>query len=170
MYLETFQRAANLSPALAERWLSTITAAADEFDINSRPRLAAWIAQRGHESGGFILLSESFNYAPEALKIFSRIPASMRAQLGRQPGQKAVPVARQQEIANLAYAGRYGNEDAASGYGWRYRGRGLKQVTFRDNYRDAGRDALVLDARVRTRGAPDNRLARRTRFASEGRP
>ena len=142
--METFQRAANLSPALAERWLSPITAAAREFDIDTPARLAAWLAQMGHESGGFKLLSESFNYAPEALRIFSRIPANMRAQLGRHSGEKVVPLARQEEIANLAYGGRYGNGDAASGDGWRYRGRGLKQVTFKDNYRDAGR-ALGVD-------------------------
>lgn len=142
--METFQRAANLSPALAERWLSPITAAAREFDIDTPARLAAWLAQMGHESGGFKLLSESFNYAPEALRIFSRIPANMRTQLGRHSGEKVVPLARQEEIANLAYGGRYGNGDAASGDGWRYRGRGLKQVTFKDNYRDAGR-ALGVD-------------------------
>ncbi|SAK88689.1 glycoside hydrolase family protein [Caballeronia calidae] len=144
MDIETFQRAANLSPALAERWLLPITSAAEEFDINSPARLAAWIAQMGHESGGFRLLSESFNYAPDALRIFSRIPANMRADLGRHAGEKVVPIERQAQIANIAYGGRFGNGDASSGDGWRYRGRGLKQVTFKDNYRDAGR-ALGVD-------------------------
>jgi putative chitinase len=91
MDTETFQRAANLAPALAERWILPITEAAHEFDINTPARLAAWIAQMGHESGGFRLLSESFNYAPDALKIFSRIPASARAQLGRQPARRRSP-------------------------------------------------------------------------------
>jgi putative chitinase len=141
---DTFKRAADLSAALAERWIVPITAAANEFDIDTPERLAAWIAQMGHESGGFKLLSESFNYAPDALRIFSRIPAAMRTQLGRHAGEKVVPIARQQQIANLAYGSRFGNGDTVSGDGWRYRGRGLKQVTFRDNYRDAGR-ALGVD-------------------------
>jgi putative chitinase len=162
MDTETFQRAANLSPALAERWISPITAAADEFDINTPARLAAWLAQMGHESGGFRLLSESFNYAPDALKIFSHIPAGMRSQLGRQPGEKTVPIARQQQIANLAYGGRFGNGDAASGDGWRYRGRGLKQVTFKDNYRDAGRALGVDLVNDPDQLATDDRLAARS--------
>lgn len=162
MDIETFQRAANLSPALAERWLTPITAAADEFDIDTPARLAAWLAQMGHESGGFKLLSESFNYAPEALRIFSRVPANLRAQLGRHPGEKVVPLARQEEIANLAYGGRYGNGDAASGDGWRYRGRGLKQVTFKDNYRDAGRVLGVDLVNDPDQLADDDRLAARS--------
>ncbi|TDN58904.1 glycoside hydrolase family 19 protein [Paraburkholderia sp. BL10I2N1] len=162
MDTETFQRAASLSPALAERWISAITAAADEFDINTPARLAAWLAQMGHESGGFRLLSESFNYAPDALKIFSRIPAGMRSQLGRQPGETTVPIARQQQIANLAYAGRFGNGDAASGDGWRYRGRGLKQVTFKDNYLDAGRALGVDLVNDPDQLATDDRLAARS--------
>ncbi|CAB3778175.1 hypothetical protein LMG28614_00559 [Paraburkholderia ultramafica] len=161
MDTETFQRAANLSPALAERWISAITAAADEFDINTPARLAAWLAQMGHESGGFRLLSESFNYAPDALKIFSRIPAGMRSQLGRQPGETTVPIARQRQIANLAYASRFGNGDAASGDGWRYRGRGLKQVTFKDNYRDFGRDLCQREGHeIRARYARNRDAAR----------
>ncbi|WP_321914826.1 glycoside hydrolase family 19 protein [Paraburkholderia sp. J11-2] len=115
-----------------------------EFAINTPKRQAAFIAQIGHESGGFTQLVESFNYAPAALALFSRVPALMREKLGRQPGEKAVPLERQQQIANLAYGGRYGNGDVASGDGWRYRGRGLKQVTFRDNYTAAGR-ALGVD-------------------------
>ncbi|WP_241019578.1 glycoside hydrolase family 19 protein [Burkholderia sp. Ac-20345] len=110
-----------------------------EFGINTPARQAAFLAQIGHESGGFSSLVESFNYAPAALALFSRVPVSLRAQLGRQSGEKTVPLDRQRQIANLAYGGRYGNGDASSGDGWRYRGRGLKQVTFRDNYAAAGK-------------------------------
>ncbi|WP_233863467.1 glycoside hydrolase family 19 protein [Paraburkholderia adhaesiva] len=141
---ETFQRAAALSDTLAARWFAPVSAAMSEFTINTPARQAAFIAQVRHESGGFTQLVESFNYAPAALAIFSRVPASMRATLGRHPDEKTVPPARQQQIANLAYGGRYGNGDASSGDGWRYRGRGLKQITFFDNYRACGR-ALGVD-------------------------
>lgn len=141
---EAFQRTAQLSDALADRWFAHVAATATEFGITTPQRLAAWIAQIGHESGGFTQLVESFNYRVDALKIFSRIPANMRDLLGRQPHERVVPIERQMKIANLAYGGRYGNGDANSGDGWRYRGRGLKQITFKHNYQDCGA-ALNVD-------------------------
>ncbi|AOJ73514.1 MULTISPECIES: glycoside hydrolase family 19 protein [Burkholderia] len=144
MNRQTFQQAAQLSDVLADRWFPHVSAAAAEFEITTSKRLAAWIAQIGHESGGFTQLVESFNYRVDALKIFSRIPADMREQLGRRSNERIVPIERQMTIANLAYGGRYGNGDASSGDGWRYRGRGLKQITFKDNYRMCG-VALSVD-------------------------
>ncbi|WP_434115835.1 glycoside hydrolase family 19 protein [Paraburkholderia caffeinilytica] len=141
---DTFQRAAALSDTLAARWFAPVSVAMSEFSINTAARQTAFIAQIRHESGGLTQLVESFNYAPAALTIFSRVPASMRATLGRHPDEKTVPPERQKEIASLAYGGRYGNGDAASGDGWRFRGRGLKQITFRDNYLACGR-ALGVD-------------------------
>lgn len=139
----TFQRAAGLSVVLANRWFAPVNAAMNEFAINTPKRQAAFIAQIGHESTGFTQLTESFNYRPDALSIFSRIPATMRQQLGRKPNETSVPLERQKQIANLAYGGRYGNGDATTGDGWRYRGRGLKQVTFRDNYAACGKSLGV---------------------------
>jgi putative chitinase len=139
MDMSTFRRAAALSDSLASRWYTPVMLAMDEFAVDTPARQAAFLAQIGHESAGFTQLVESFNYRPEALAIFSRIPSSMRATLGRRPGETTVPVDRQQQIANLAYGDRYGNGSAASGDGWRYRGRGLKQITFAANYRDCGR-------------------------------
>ncbi|WP_288845517.1 glycoside hydrolase family 19 protein [uncultured Paraburkholderia sp.] len=127
-----------MSDALADRWFAHVAATATEFGITTPQRLAAWIAQIGHESGGFTQLVESFNYRGDTLKIFSRIPANMRDLLGRQSHERVVPIERQMKIANLAYGGRYGNGDANSGDGWRYRGRGLKQITFKHNYQDCG--------------------------------
>lgn len=140
----TFQRAAALSDVLTTRWFAPVCAAMNEFAINTPARQAAFIAQVRHESGGFTQLVGSFNYAPAAFAIFSRVPASMRATLGRHPDEKTVPPSHQKEIANPAYASRYGNGDAASGDGSRFLGHGLKQITFRDNYRDCGR-ALGVD-------------------------
>ncbi|CAG9184334.1 glycoside hydrolase family 19 protein [Cupriavidus respiraculi] len=142
---QTFQKAAGLSAALADRWFAPVSAALFEFGILQPHRVAQWIAQVGHESRGFSALSESFDYRPEALvATFSRMTPAVARQLGRQAGERMVPLDRQARIANIAYAGRYGNGDAASGDGWRHRGRGLKQITFRDNYRDCGQ-ALGVD-------------------------
>lgn len=140
-----FEKAAGLSADLAGRWYEPVTAAMREFGIDVPSRQAAFLAQIAHESGGLTQLVESFNYSPLGLTVFgNRLTEAQRAQLGRQTGEKAVPPERQQQIANLVYGGRYGNRDAASGDGWRYRGRGLKQVTFADNYRACGA-ALGVD-------------------------
>jgi len=145
MNKQSFSKAAALPPALADRWWPHIEATCKRFGISTPAQQAAFIAQIGHESGGFTRVTESFNYAVAALPgMFSRVTPALAATLGRQPGERAVPLERQQRIANIAYANRYGNGDAASGDGWRYRGRGLKQITFLANYRECGH-ALDLD-------------------------
>lgn len=156
-----FKHAAGLTDALAARWFAHIQAAPAEFEIDTPRRLAAWLAQMGHESGGFTRLVESFDYRIDALKLFSGVPANLRAGLGRRAGEKAVPPDRQMRIANLAYGGRYGNGDAASGDGWRYRGRGLKQITFRDNYRACGA-ALGVDLVAHPERLEEDSLAARS--------
>ncbi len=99
----------------------------ETFEINTPNRIAAFIAQVAHESGDFRSTEENLNYSWQALrntwpKRFAT--DEVAKQYHRQP----------ERIANVAYAGRYGNGDEASGDGWKYRGRGLIQVTFRDNY------------------------------------
>ena len=144
MIIEQFRKAANLSPALAERWFAEITEAMDEFGIDTPARQAAFIAQVGTESAGFSKLSESFNYSVDGLIVTypRRITPIEARQLGRQPGEKVVPVTRQMQIADIVYGKRYGNNLA--GDGWKFRGRGLKQVTFHDNYLACG-EALGMD-------------------------
>lgn len=145
MNQELFQQAAGVSPALAARWWPHIEAALFEFGILKAHRVAAWIAQVGHESAGFTTVAESFNYSVQGLvATFGNRISAHAAKLGRQPGEKIVPVERQQRIASIVYASRYGNSDAASGDGWRYRGRGLKQITFAGNYGPCGQ-ALGVD-------------------------
>lgn len=144
MTLDQFRRAAGISQATAERWhphMEKVTAA---FGIDTPKLLAAFIAQIGTESGGFLTIKESFNYSPEGLRtVFpTRISAEVSLQLGRRPNEKSVPLERQMQLANLLYGGRYGNDTV--GDGWKFRGRGLKQVTFRDNYDKCG-DTLGLD-------------------------
>lgn len=144
MQIEQFRRAAGLTGPLAERWFADVTEAMAEFGIDTLKRQAAFIAQVGTESGGFTRLTESFNYSVEGLLATfpKRINLAQAGMLGRQSKETSVPMTRQMQIADLVYGGRYGNSSA--GDGWKFRGRGLKQVTFRDNYEHCG-EALGLD-------------------------
>ncbi len=142
---ETFAQAAQLSTDLADHWYGPVSTAMKAFDISTSRRQAMFLAQVGHESAGFTRLVESFDYSVAGLAVFgARLSLVDRQRLGRQEDEPAVPIMRQEDIANRVYGGRYGNGDALSGDGWRYRGRGLKQITFMDNYRDCGK-ALQLD-------------------------
>lgn len=140
MDLEQFQKAADISAGLAARWFPHINAAMKEFGITAATDQAMFIAQVGHESGGFRQVIESLNYTPGALVVVfgKRITQQQANALGRTTAQSA----RQDAIANLVYANRLGNK--VSGDGWKYRGRGLIQITGLDNYRACGA-ALKLD-------------------------
>lgn len=137
MNLEQFMRATNISHLLANKWFHVLTDSMIEFGIDTPKRQAAFLAQIGTESNGFRSLQESLNYSVNGLKIFgSRLTESQREQLGRKPGESALSSERQASIANIIYGGRYGNNN--NGDGWKYRGRGLKQITFKDNYINCG--------------------------------
>jgi putative chitinase len=138
MTRDQFKKAAGIMDALADKWFPHVAAAMQEFGIDTPKRQAYFIAQIGTESTGFTRVSESLNYSVEGLKIFnSRLTEAQRQQLGRQPGAASLSAERQAAIANLVYGGRYGNN--LNGDGWKYRGRGLKQVTFRANYEACGK-------------------------------
>jgi putative chitinase len=137
----TFMAATGASPASAAFWIAPIASAMDRFQINTPARQAAFLAQVGYESGGFPLppVSEKFNYAAARLAVvFTHLNAAQCGALGRQPDETCVPPARQQQIANLVYENKGGNGPAASGDGWRYRGSGLIQLTFKSNFAAAG--------------------------------
>src|SRR5690606_3235784 len=141
-----FQRAAGISAGLAARWFHYIDAAMKEFGITAPLDQAMFIAQMGHESGGFTRLVENLNYAVENLvPTFGRhrITPQQAAALGRTATQPA----NQKAIANLVYGGEWGKKNLGNqtaGDGWRYRGRGLKQITGLSNYHSCGQ-ALKLD-------------------------
>ncbi len=129
--------AAGVKPDVAQQWLPAIQAACERYEINTDRRIAAFLAQTAHESGGFTRLVENLNYSAEALmRIWpKRFPTlEFAKKFHRQP----------ELIANAVYSSRMGNGPAASGDGWRYRGRGLKQLTGADNYRRCG-EAMGVD-------------------------
>ncbi|EME70985.1 glycoside hydrolase family 19 [Paramagnetospirillum caucaseum] len=123
-------------PTDIARFATPLAEACAEWVIDTPLRQAAFLAQIAHESGQFRALAENLNYSAEALlRVFPRhFDAGQAATYARQP----------QRIGSRVYANRMGNGDEASGDGWRYRGRGLIQVTGKANYAACG-TALGLD-------------------------
>lgn len=108
------------------QWFDALNEILPDYEIDTVKRVAAFVAQCAHESAEFTALQENLNYRAESLtKIWpKRFPAAIAAQYARRP----------EAIANRAYADRMGNGPESSGDGWRYRGRGLIQLTGRANY------------------------------------
>ena len=119
-----------------DQWLNALNQAMTKFEINTSARIAAFLAQVAHESSETTTLSENLNYSAVRLTQVwpQRFPSVVLAQAYAKNPEK---------LANFVYAGRGGNGNSASGDGWRYRGRGLFQLTTKDNYRLAGQ-ALSL--------------------------
>ena len=112
-------------------WEGPLNTTFDRFDISTPLRQAAFIGQCSHESGNFKMLSENLNYRAETLmKVWpKRFPTlEFAKQYERNP----------QKIANSVYANRMENRDEASGDGYRFRGRGLFQLTGHAGYYHAG--------------------------------
>ena len=111
-------------------WHKALEQLFPDYEINTPQRMAAFIAQCAHESGGFMVLTENLNYRWQSLrKIFPKyFPDDAIAQ------DYASRSNKQEAIANRIYASRMGNGPEESGDGYRYRGRGLIQLTGRSNY------------------------------------
>ena len=120
-------------------WTAALNDAMAEFGVAANlQRIAAFLAQVAHESGQLRTLEESLYYST-AKRLCQVWPKRFPTEAA------AAPYARNPEgLANRVYALRIGNGDVASGDGWRYRGRGLKQLTGRANYKEAG-SALGVD-------------------------
>ena len=118
------------SGTVAITWCDPINAVIQRFKLDTRARAAAFLAQVGHESARLTRLVENLNYSAEGLVATwpKRFDTKLAAQVARKPEQ----------IANIVYAYRLGNGSQASGDGWKYRGRGLIQITGKSNYRDCG--------------------------------
>ena len=113
-----------------DNWYGALSQLLPDYEINTPQRIAAFIAQCAHESGEFTTLKENLNYrAPTLRKIFPKyFPTDEIA------NHYASLPNKQEAIANKVYANRMGNGDEASGDGFRYCGRGLIQLTGKDNY------------------------------------
>lgn len=110
-----------------DHWHHAMELCLPDYDINTPPRVAAFVAQCAHESGGFKFLKENLNYRAASLrKVFPKYfpDDGIAARYANKP----------EMIANRVYGGRMGNGPEESGDGFRYCGRGLIQLTGKINY------------------------------------
>ena len=116
---------------LPDSVIEQIPATAAKFGITNVLRLAHFLAQCGHESGGFKAVSENLNYSADGLKkIFGKyFPGNLNESYARQP----------EKIAARVYASRMGNGDESSKEGFKFRGRGYIQLTGKSNYANFGK-------------------------------
>jgi len=114
-----------------EAWLEVLVEVLPEYGIDTTKRLAGFLAQTAHESADYKLLEENLNYSAEGL--VKTWPRRFDIATARTYARKP------EKIANKVYADRMGNGDEASGDGWYFRGRGIKQLTGRDNYTAFGK-------------------------------
>ena len=125
------------------KWLEAVVEACTRFQINTPKRIAAFLAQTAHESGGYTMLEENLNYSADTMAV---VWPNRFAEMGpdkkpikengkNKPNKFALALHRKPEmIANVVYSNRMGNGTIESGEGWLYKGRGLKQLTGKDNY------------------------------------
>jgi putative chitinase len=110
-----------------DQWCHALNTILPDYEIDTPQRMAAFLAQCAHESGGFVFLRENLNYKAASLrKVFPKYfpDDSIAAAYANRP----------ELIANRVYANRMGNSDEHSGDGYRYCGRGLIQLTGKSNY------------------------------------
>jgi putative chitinase len=116
----------NLKGHIPDAVIAQIPETAKKFNITNPLRLAHFLAQCGHESGGFKAVSENLNYSADGLKkIFGKyFPGNLNESYARQP----------EKIASRVYGSRMGNGDESTGEGFKFRGRGYIQLTGKQNY------------------------------------
>lgn len=126
-----------------QEFVEPLAQACETFEINTPSRLACFLAQVAHESGGFSAVKENLNYSAKSLD-------AVFPKYFKNAGRNAAEYERQPEkIANIVYANRMGNGDTASGDGFKYRGRGLIQLTGKNNYTAFANDVgLTIDEAV----------------------
>lgn len=136
--MDTIKILSKLNGIIPDSVITQITEVVDKFSINTELRLAHFLSQTSHESGGFKAFQENLNYSAQGLantwpkrysvdpKASVKVPNTLAISLNRNP----------EKIANNIYANRMGNGDEACGDGWKNRGRGAIQLTGADNYKE----------------------------------
>jgi len=115
-----------IKPLLPESIFNRLPEVIKRYEINTPKRLAHFISQCGHESGGFKVFTENLNYSAEGL--LKTFPKYFNAETAAASARKP------ERIANRVYANRMSNGNEESGDGWKFRGRGCIQLTGRANY------------------------------------
>ncbi len=137
-----------------DKWLPHIIKTCAEFNIDTRERIAAFLAQTAHESAGYTMLEENLNYSDVTMAAVWPARFAVKNPDGKykldEKGKK-IPNAfakalhrKPEAIANAVYSNRMGNGTIESGDGWAHRGMGLKQLTGKDNHKRCG-DYLGVD-------------------------
>ncbi len=127
-----------LSGVVPIKVLSELKDVGEKFEINTDLRVAHFLAQCAHESGGFKRVLENLNYSAKGLEgtfgTRKHFPNGLAQQYHRKP----------EAIANHVYQNRMGNGNEASGDGWKFRGKGYIQLTGHDNHKAFG-DSIGID-------------------------
>ena len=110
-----------------DQWYGPLVDILPQYAISTRRRVAGWLSQCGHESGDFKILQENLNYGVKGL--LGVFPKYFPTQALAESYQR-----KPEMIANKVYGGRMGNGAESTGDGWKYRGRGLIQITGKENY------------------------------------
>lgn len=124
-----------LALGIEGKWLEPLLETFEKYDINTPKRQACFIGQAMHESGGFKHMVENLNYSAQGL---------MRTWASRFPDMDIAEkyANNPEKIANKVYSGRMGNTE--DGDGWKYRGRGIFQLTGKENYKNCS-DGIGVD-------------------------
>lgn len=138
----------NSTDANRDKYIDALQVAMVRYNINTLNRSRAFLAQVGHESGQLSNVVENLNYSAETLRsVFGKYFKT---------NTEAEKYAHNPEaIANIVYANRMGNGDTTSGDGWKYRGRGLIQLTGKNNYDKATNEMYALPLGVDFVNEPD---------------
>jgi len=133
--------------ATLESYIKPLNDVCGQYAINTNERIAMFLAQVGHESGGLSVIEENLNYRPERLAVvFPKYFKDVNiADYANKP----------EKIANRVYANRMGNGPEASGDGFKFRGRGLIQLTGKSNYSAFASDmSMTLDQAIKYLSTP----------------